>query len=84
MEGSSGKVHHNGDIHPHPKSNHIHPDPLPSNDTSHHRLPSPIDDSSGMSFSSTSSKESTTVIKSDRNGNVSSETGRVTKHLSHQ
>ena len=78
MEGSSGKAHPNGDIHSQ-KSNHIHPDPLPSNDTSHHRLPSPIDESSGMSFSSTSSKESSTVIKSDRNGNVShissSETG---------
>lgn len=70
MEGSSGKILPNGDSHSH-KSNHS----FPSNDTSNNRLPSPMDDSSGMSFSSTSSKESVPVIKSDRNSNSTSEPG---------
>jgi len=41
-----------------------------SNDTSNNRLPSPGDDSSRMSFSSTNSKESSAVTNSDRNGSV--------------
>lgn len=50
------------------KSNHIHPD------SSLNRLPSPGDESSRMSFSSTSSsKESAALNHSDRNGTSSSE-----------
>jgi hypothetical protein len=53
---------HNGDI---------HSDNLQSNEISNNRLPSPGDDSSRMSFSSTSSKESSSiVINSERNDNV--------------
>ena len=42
-----------------------------SNESSNNRLPSPTDDNSRMSFSSTnSSKESSAVINTDRNGNI--------------
>jgi len=60
------KSFQNGDIH----SNKINNLQQESNETSNNRLPSPGDDSSRMSFSSTSSKESSAVTNSDRNGNV--------------
>jgi hypothetical protein len=66
MEESTQKILPNGDIHSH-KSNQ---ESLQSNETSNNRLPSPGDDSSRMSFSSTSSKESSAVTNSDRNENI--------------
>jgi hypothetical protein len=66
MEESSQKPIQNGDIHSH----NLHHESLQSNETSNNRLPSPDDDSSRMSFSSTSSKESSAIINSDRNGSI--------------
>jgi hypothetical protein len=65
MEEFKEKILPNGDIHSH-KSNQ---ESLQSNEISNNRLPSPDDESSRMSFSSTSSsKESSAVINPDRNG----------------
>jgi hypothetical protein len=69
MEESSPKVLQNGNIHSQ-KFNNCHQESLPSNETSNNRLPSPGDDSSRMSFSSTSSKESSAVHNPDRNGST--------------
>ncbi|CAF3921011.1 unnamed protein product [Rotaria sordida] len=71
---STIKYEQNGDIHSHISNNQIQ-ELLPSNESfntiSNNRLPSPNDDdnNSRMSFSSTSSKQSTTINISD-NGNV--------------
>ncbi|UJR09647.1 hypothetical protein I4U23_013881 [Adineta vaga] len=70
---STSKNHHNGDQHSH-STNNFNQDSLQSNEhlniSSNNRLPSPSDDSSRMSFSSTNSRESTTMSISDRNGSV--------------
>jgi hypothetical protein len=72
IPNSTIKHEQNGDAHSHTLNN-LKQESLQSNEslhpTSNNRLPSPSDDSSRMSFSSTSSKESAAIHISDRNGN---------------
>ncbi|CAF1423762.1 unnamed protein product [Adineta steineri] len=67
---SNIKYHQNGDIHSQTINNPNHESNETLNKTSNVRLPSPSDDNSQMSFSSTNSKESSSVTISDRNGSI--------------
>ncbi|CAF1335840.1 unnamed protein product [Rotaria magnacalcarata] len=80
IPNSSIKYEQNGDIHSH-SLNHFSHESLKPNEsfytTSNLRQPSPSDDNSRMSFSSTSSKESSAMNISERNGNGHENNGGV-------